>query len=129
MGGNNMQTIKITNESLARLRKEQSLIAAPIDNKNVTTDWIEDIFDNQNCTWGNKMAVGFIKDTPVIASWHDNVLIWTFPTVVSIEESGHLAELMSRLKEYNDANPELWEAYDGFKNFLMQKFYWDNDYC
>ena len=46
-----METIKISQESLDAFKKEKELIPAPIDNKNVTTDWIEDVFDHQSCLW------------------------------------------------------------------------------
>ena len=106
---------------------EKKLIPAPIDNKNVTTDWIEDIFDYQTCVWGKKCAVGFINSEPVIAGWKENLLIWQFPITTDFENSISLARLKDRLEKYSENNPELVEHYNVFGNMLMQKFYWKSE--
>ena len=107
---------------------KEELIPAPVDNKNVATDWIEDIFDFQTCVRNKKTAVGFIADEPAIVSWADNVILWSFPLVVSpIFGTARLEELKKRLKIYDDENPELVTDYEVVGNLLMQKFYWNNE--
>ena len=124
-----METIKISQESLDAFKNEKKLIPAPLDNKNVTTDWIEEIFDFQTCIYGKKMAVGFIADEPVIAAWTVNTIIWSFPSLVMtcIDGTKPLEELRKRLSVYDDANTELKHEYCVIGNLLMQKFYWNKD--
>ena len=69
--------IKISKESLDAFKNGERLIPAPIDEKNITSDWIEDIFDN--CCFGgkgNNIYVGFIKDCVVLCEYHGNVINW-----------------------------------------------------
>ena len=106
---------------------EKGLIPAPIDNKNVTTDWIEEIFDFQTCVWNKKTAVGFIDNEPVIVSWENNILLWSFPLMLSVSDSDHLKVLKGRLEVYNDVNVELTTKDTAFGNVFMQKFYWKDN--
>ena len=108
---------------------ENKLIPAPIDNKNVMTDWIEEIFDFQTAVRRKKTMVGFIADEPAVARWNDNVLIWTFPLwpTLTIEDSKPLEELKKRLKVYDDANVELITIDNVDRHSLMQKFFWKKD--
>lgn len=123
-----MEAINISKESLDAFRKEKKLIPAPIDNKNVTTDWIEEVFDYQTCIWGKReSAIGFIHDRPVVAEWSENNLFWKFVEEESIDGSDHLEELRKRLKVYDDANPELVESHNVIGNYFWQKFYWKNE--
>lgn len=108
--------------------EKKGLMPAPIDNKNVDTDWIETIFDNQSCVWGeNKSAVGYINGEPVIAAWDGNLLLWQFPLITSLEDSSHLDVLKDRLNAAHDPNGDLIETFAVTGNLLMQKFYWKNE--
>ena len=120
--------ITISQESLDAFKKEKELIPAPIDNKNVTTDWIEDVFDNQSCIWGeNKSAVGYINEEPVIAAWDRNLLLWQFSLITSLEDSISLSILKDRLNAAHDPDGDLVEDLKVVGNLLMQKFYWKNE--
>ena len=58
---------------------ENKLIPAPLDEKNVTTDWIEMVFDDYNCTCGghkDRSYVGFVNECAVLARIHNNSLWW-----------------------------------------------------
>ena len=48
---------------------EAKLIPAPLDEKNLTTDWIEEAFDNYSCSCGgkrNNVYTGIVEDCPVV---------------------------------------------------------------
>ncbi len=123
-----METIKISQESLDAFKKEKELIPAPIDNKNVVQDWIEEIFDYQTCIWGEKKsAIGYVHGQPVIAAWYKNILLWKFTEEKEIENSDHLAELRNRLNNAHDPNGNLIEEFKVIGNILMQKFYWKDE--
>ena len=62
---------------------ETKPIPAPIDEKNVTTDWIEMLFDDLNCVCGGKhndMYIGFRDDVPLLAKISGNTICWRFLT-------------------------------------------------
>ena len=123
-----MDAIKISQESLDAFKKEKELIPAPIDGKNVSTDWIQDVFDNQSCVWNGQKAIGFINNHPVLVAWSDNILLWQFPLVTDIEEFGDLAVLRDRLKIYEDDPDNNFVTKDSIVgNLLMQKYYWKNE--
>lgn len=120
-----MDAIKISQESLDAFKKEKELIPAPFDEKNVSTDWIRDVFDNQSCVWNKQTAIGFINDHPVLVTWDDNILLWKFPLVTDIREFGNLAVLRDRLKIYEDDPDNNFVTKDSLVgNLLMQKYYW-----
>ena len=118
--------IKISQKSLDAFKKEKELIPAPIDEKNVTSDWIECVFDNQSCVWGKKSAVGYINGEPVIAAWDSNMLLWKFPITRDLDMSVHLAILKDRLERWNEER-RFVEHFNVLGNMLMQKFYWKNE--
>ena len=107
--------------------KEKELIPAPIDNKNVMEDWIEDIFDNQTCIWGDRKCIGFINGQTMIASWTLNRLMWKFAELKNIEGSECLNVLRRRLNEAHDPDGNLIEEFFVVGNRLWQDFYWKNE--
>ena len=120
-----METIKISQESLDAFKKEKKMMPAPIDEKNVTSDWIECVFDNETCIWGKgKCAVGFIHEQPVMAAWSGNTMLWKFMEEQTIEDTDHLAVLKDRLRRCTDPESDLTETFNVVGNMLMQKFYW-----
>lgn len=102
----------------------KNLNPAPIDNKNVMEDWINDVFDNGDCTEDRKRIIGFIDHSPVMASWHDNVLIWTFYEDNWLDRQDSIKELRRRLTEKEDPNSNLYSLITGDEHGLVQKFYW-----
>ena len=123
-----MDAIKISQESLDAFKKEKELIPAPFDEKNASTDWIQNVFDNQSCVWNKQMAIGFINNNPVLVTWDDNILLWKFPLVTDIEEFGDLAVLRDRLKIYEDDPDNNFVTKDSIVcNLLMQKYYWKSE--
>ena len=69
---------------------------APIDEKNVTSDWIEDVFDD--CVECGHSMVGYINGIPVFAHWQDHFLTWEVVGTKEIQETSN--ELKRRLAEY-----------------------------
>lgn len=103
------------------------LLPAPIDGKSVTTDWIEEIFDHQTAAWGKGCMVGFINESPVMATWARNVLTWQFLNVASIKSSKELEVLKKRLSVFDDSNAELLHDYEIVGNILIERFFWNSD--
>lgn len=112
-------------------------IPAPIDEKNVTSDWIEMIFDDYNCTCGghkDKSYVGFVNKCVVLARIQNNALWWNIMpeqyTESDVQETYNI--LLERLKEYDstDDSTNLYcEYWDRLKHdgCLVQEFYFKND--
>lgn len=105
----------------------KNLTPAPIDNKNVMEDWINDVFDNGDCTEDRKRIIGFIDHSPAMASWHNNVLIWTFYEEGWLDRQNSIKELKKRLAEIAQANPELISQITEDEHGLVQKFYWNEN--
>lgn len=98
-------------------------IIAPIDEKNVTSDWIEGVFDNFDFTMGNRQAVGFVNRVPVLVEWSDNYMVWQ-----SIPGGDNcLNELEKRLSEYEDSESSLYSVRRRIGNCILQSFYFRED--
>lgn len=55
---------------------EEKLIPAELDEKNVTTDWIEEMFDDMYAIHGDDKELGFMGGAAMQASWSGNELYW-----------------------------------------------------
>jgi hypothetical protein len=52
-----------------------SLVPAPLDNKNVMLDWWEEnMFDDENYSFNGNVYLGFIAGVPVMATIKDNIV-------------------------------------------------------
>ena len=52
-----------------------SLVPAPLDNKNVMLDWLEEnMFDDGSYAFSGNTYLGFIAGVPVIATINDNIV-------------------------------------------------------
>lgn len=49
---------------------------AIIDEKNVTADWIGEVFDAADYTQDGKCMMGFVGHFPVLVAWDDNNIVW-----------------------------------------------------
>ena len=79
---------------------KKELIPAPLDGKNVTTDWIEEMFDEQSALYGSHKMLGFMAGAAVQASWDGNVLTWKV-----LDGDGDAAVKTLR-ERYDDRYPE-----------------------
>lgn len=110
---------------------EKKLTPALLDEKDVTTDWIEDVFDqwayaechNRPC------AVGFVNDCPVFVTWQSNYIVWRIieNNINNYEET--LDVIRERLAAYESPDNGIFSTVESWGcNSLMQKFYFnDND--
>ena len=74
---------------------EEKLIQAPVDDKNVTTDWLESIFDSDDFARDTCRMVGFICGCVVSARWYANVVDW----LISQDMGGDYVTAMIILEE------------------------------
>lgn len=103
---------------------EVKFIPAPLDDKNVMTDWIEDVFEFGSGLFHMGQWVGFVLSCPILATWHDNVLTWSF---IRGDIKTAQSELIKRLKVYEDENVELFTKIEIVGNDVVQSFYWRNE--
>lgn len=112
----------------------KNLIPAPIDGKNIMTDWIEEMFDFQCATSNGKIYLGFVQDLPIRCDIIGNELWWRFltPTAFYCEElAPAMEELTKRLQTKDEADEEhrICVRYrkSGDGTLLWQTFYWNNN--
>lgn len=108
---------------------EKKLIPAPIDNKNVMKDWIEEIFDGGNCIPnGNGMMTGFVNNDVCSCWFINNLLFWEISREFQRNGGESYDILIKRLREHD--TPPLVIKYDESMRdelFLCQKFYFEKD--
>lgn len=89
-------------------------MAAPIDDKNVMSDWVvENLFDEGNYVWGKNEAMGFIGGFPSFASYAGHVL------EIRMTKRGTLSEEEWSLDEISAWNSTIVEHLTGndYKNY------------
>ena len=104
-------------------------IPAPIDNKNVMRDWIEEIFDLCNCVWDGNKYVGFVKGSVCCCTYSENIIFWKI-----IEEFSKCAqlsydELKRRLHELDNDEGLVIKYHESQKHEyqLVQMFYFKDE--
>lgn len=117
----------------------KNLIPAPIDDKNITTDWIEEIFDGQCAVSNGKSYLGYINGHAVKCDIVGNSLHWEFIYTEWGDVSQSNIDIpMKMLKNRLKAKDELDEENRihvtymiGGKTcnnrILTQSFYWNNE--
>jgi len=101
------------------------LIPAPLDEKNVTTDWIEELFDEQSALYSKNKRLGFMAGATMQASWSGNVLKWKVL-------DGDRYTAINRLRERNrDRYPEEESPFiikeQILANVCIWRFYWKEE--
>ena len=86
---------------------EEKLIPAPLDEKNLTTDWIEEVFDDYRCSCGgkrNNLYTGIVEDCPVSCLITCNRVMWHVdPHIGGVPNAGHAyRSLINRIKDLFD---------------------------
>lgn len=79
------------------------LIPAPIDERNVTSDWIYEMFDLGDCVDDNGTYVGFINHVPALCQVTNNEVTFSFPksSFFSFERMDEgFAQLKGRLDRF-----------------------------
>ena len=112
---------------------EEKLIKAPIDEKNVSSDWIEEVFD---CVWrGGKEAnifTGFIGQCLVSCKYSDNMLYWQVESQffnVGEDIHGTYSELRMRLmvRDKNNQNLVVKNYFYDRKFVIAQHFFFKEE--
>ena len=95
---------------------------ACLNEKDVTTDWIEDIFDCQRAVMVSTEALGFIKGVPFRAKWatDNNALLWQ---AIRPAGSDVFAELEARLKNFESDDTPLYSERHLNGSTLFQYFF------
>lgn len=118
-------------QNITNMKKK--LIPAPLDGKNVTRDWICEIFDNYDCILGGKrdeIYTGFVDSRPTTCIVNGNTILWHinkwYCSVYTLKEV--YENLIKRLKEHD--TPPLVVKYDtSMKDelILLQQFFFEGD--
>ena len=112
-----------------------NLIPAPIDDKNIITDWIECIFDGMCCCKNKDTYIGFINGLPIKADIKAHQIYWSllsshvcFESPSEEEVKGMITERNKRLR-YLDDNKRIHVEYRYMHGgtTLIQSFYWNNN--
>lgn len=108
-----------------------------IDEKDVTTDWIEEVFENYMCCCGGKRGniyTGIVEECPVSCMVRENNIVWHVdPHIGGVPNAGHAyCSLVKRLKELFDEDTDsglVVEYDDSMKDgyFLVQSFYFKEE--
>jgi len=105
--------------------EKKKLIPAPFDEKNITTDWIEELFDDQSALYGKHKMLGFMAGAAVLASWSGNCLTWNVLDSPSTSRMEAIKKLRERYWERypKEESPFIVEekVYDGL---CAMRFYW-----
>lgn len=108
-----------------------NLIPAYIDDKNITTDWIEEIFDGQCATSNGKIYLGFVKNRPIRCDIIGYQLWWRFLNNSASDCAPAMHELIERLKAKDDLDEEhrIYTQYRRSESgtTLWQSFFWNNN--
>lgn len=109
---------------------EKKLIPAPIDKKNVTTDWMESVFDSADIVRDGHKMVGFINHCVVIASWENNVITWEVLPQLLTNYCYATLVLEQRLKEFETDEQNVYSEIETIGNGgwgFVQSFYFQED--
>lgn len=107
----------------------ERIIKAPIDEKNVTSDWIEEVFDYSVMI--DNVCTGFIRDCLVTCKYESNNLYWEVETMffnIGKDADAAFTELKNRLETFDDddslfVRTHIYER----KKCLVQQFFFRQD--
>ena len=100
------------------------MILAPIDEKNITTDWLETIFDgwDYTCNSNGKTYLGFVSNSPIIARIEGHTITWTW-----INDSMYNGILKGRLNACDTDDDCITCKYTNTDNGIIQEFYFNDN--
>lgn len=90
--------LRTTKDYIEAIDKAKNLSKAFVDEKDLTTDWIEDIY-NGDCVKQGRKYVGFYQDEVLVCKCTLDEITWTFP---SCEDSKKRRRLLNQLAEQLD---------------------------
>lgn len=101
---------------------KEKLIPAPLDEKNVTTDWIEELFDDQSALYSKGKRLGFMAGAVMQAEWYFNVLMWK---VLYGDARVAIKKLIERYKErYPEEESPFILKNQIYSDMYTMRFYW-----
>lgn len=109
--------------------RTDNLIPAPVDDKNVSTDWMEEIFDDCAGVLLNHTYVGVIAERLVTARWDGNTITWQVIPDNFRDLSTAYSQLYDRLTKRNEEDERLLVKHDVSCHPLkiIQRFYWKEE--
>lgn len=108
------------------MKREKDFCPAMINGKDVTTDWIEEVFDDDCAVKDGNMMIGFINHKAVQVSWERNTLSWIVSNEFGVGDPAFtLLVLRERLIALETEEQNVFSVItkDFGKNKLRQKFY------
>lgn len=90
--------LRTTKDYIEAIDMAKNLSKAFVDEKDITTDWIEDIY-NGDCIKQGRKYVGFYQDEVLVCKCTLDEITWTFP---SCEDSKKRRRLLKQLAEQLD---------------------------
>ena len=108
--------------------RTDNLIPAPVDDKNVSTDWIEDIFDDCAGVLLYHTYVGVIAERLVTVQWDSNTITWQVIPNDGLNFGDAYFLLNERLTKYDNDDERLLVEYDRSRPAtIIQRFYWKEE--
>lgn len=101
--------------------KREDYIPAPIDNKNISTDWIELVFDNYDMVCGGKkdnIYMGFVDNIPCIGTIYDNNIEWR---LICDKPDYHRLEVV--LNSFENDEDSVFSDIEVTESGIFQSFY------
>ena len=109
-----------------------SKVFAPIDEKNVCSDWINEVFDDCECVESQKKSLckvcGFIGGELVECTYNfgHNEIVWYLYTLYSkLDETK--SELLKRLQRYEGDESDLFSEITDNETSISQRFYFKGE--
>ena len=111
---------------------DKNRIIAPIDGKNVCTDWIEQIFDDSNVVSTTKhhmnKVCGFVDGVLVECVYQSghNEMNW-YVYGLQPDQGNTISILKTRLLSFEDNDSDLFSEIADHDSYLSQRFYFKPD--
>ena len=98
---------------------------ALIDGKNVTTDWVEEMFDSFECIKRNNEFLGYCMGNVLYAVYCANVITWEI--LDGMNKSLAVVALEERLKGRESEEQGIYSEITRHGYVLVQRFYFKED--
>ena len=101
-----------------------------VNEKDVTTDWMESVFDSADVVRDGRKMVGFINHCVVVASWENNVITWEVIAQPLTDYCYATLLLEQRLKEFETDEQNVYSEIETIGNSrwgFIQSFYFRED--
>lgn len=106
-------------------------IPALINEKDVTTDWMESVFDSDNLVRDTRLVIGLLNHCVVQATWNENSITWLISKELGrgCAKTAYLL-LEQRLKEFESIEQNIYSVFehgDIGKYEIVQHFYFKDE--